>query len=304
MFKVIFFISILVFTVNINTAENAVVQRYIIKASVLDVRAEPTNDSERVTQVLFNDRILVYEKQGNWSKVSIIDQKRDGNNYPGWVETDKIAPVNDFSYDQSTYVVINQPNTTLYENYYSPKRSKRVYLGTYLKYLGYIQDKKRTWAGKPVYWLECQTFDGEKGWVFYYHTEIIRGDTEKISIKSSSIANTSNQFLNTPYLWGGITNKGIDCSGFTYIVYRLNGYYIPRDADNQFNFGVPVDILNLESGDLVFFGRDGEVSHVGIYLGNGQIIHAGMDSGVSYDNLLTQSLFNRYIGARRIVHHQ
>jgi cell wall-associated NlpC family hydrolase len=90
------------------------------------------------------------------------------------------------------------------------------------------------------------------------------------------IKETAYLFLNAPYLWGGRSPFGIDCSGFTQLVYKLNGYKLPRDARQQVELGSPLSFVEeAEAGDLAFFdNEEGNIVHVGIILENQQIIHA------------------------------
>jgi gamma-D-glutamyl-L-lysine dipeptidyl-peptidase len=91
-----------------------------------------------------------------------------------------------------------------------------------------------------------------------------------------NIKETAYLFLNAPYLWGGRSPFGIDCSGFTQLVYKLNGYQLPRDASQQVELGTPLSFVEeAEAGDLAFFdNEEGNIVHVGIVLENQKIIHA------------------------------
>ena len=115
-------------------------------------------------------------------------------------------------------------------------------------------------------------------------------------------ARTAERFVGIPYQWGGNTVvDGMDCSGFVRAVYNLCGVNIPRTSAEQFKVGRGIDAEDLVDGDLVFFGSSaGRVSHVGIYVGNNQFVHAprrGEDIKIS--PLQGNAYFNQFIGARR-----
>jgi cell wall-associated NlpC family hydrolase len=115
------------------------------------------------------------------------------------------------------------------------------------------------------------------------------------------LVRSARSFLNVPYLWGGTSAEtGFDCSGLTMTVYQLIGFDLPRTSHEQFAVGIPVDRSSLEKGDLIFFAAVGnKISHVAIYAGNGQFIHApGRGKKICTDSL-SKDHFNRsYIGAR------
>ena len=128
--------------------------------------------------------------------------------------------------------------------------------------------------------------------------EIHRGDSAVVR-RLTSIA---MQYVGVPYVYGGSTPDGFDCSGFVMYVFRQAGISLPRTADDQYMIGVPVAPSNLRAGDLVFFVDDsGELSHVGIYLQDGQFIHASIYTGIDFDSLHRDWRREHYLGARRIV---
>jgi cell wall-associated NlpC family hydrolase len=153
-------------------------------------------------------------------------------------------------------------------------------------------------------WYQVTLPGQNQGWVPQTMAKKI---TDGKSIPSGSINEitaTARKLLGTPYLWGGMTKAGIDCSGLMYQVYYVNGLQLPRDADQQFNIGQPVNVLsNLAPGDLVFFSTSGPPpSHVGMYLGNGLFIHASSHTkGVAISKL--NDYMDIYLGARRYLNY-
>ncbi len=125
--------------------------------------------------------------------------------------------------------------------------------------------------------------------------------TVKISGGAQQILNYAAKFLGTPYVWGGTTPSGFDCSGYVQYVYRNNGISLSRTSEQQFKNGVSVARSELRPGDLVFFRTyHSGASHVGIYTGNSTMIHSS-SGGVSYDDMTSSYWSARYLGARRVI---
>lgn len=131
------------------------------------------------------------------------------------------------------------------------------------------------------------------------------GGASPAEVTGASLLETARQFLGLPYLWGGTSGFGVDCSGFMYLVHRFHGILIPRDAAPQrdHGHGVPVERDQLQSGDLVFFAHDGgkgDVHHVGMYAGEGRMIHAPSSERVVEEIPLdTPPYGEKFAGARR-----
>lgn len=119
--------------------------------------------------------------------------------------------------------------------------------------------------------------------------------------KGISIASFAQKYLGTPYVWGGTNlSTGVDCSGFVYCVYKNFGYNLNRSSSSMYAQGKAVNKNQLMAGDLVFFGSNGNVNHVGIYIGNNNYIHSSSTS-VIISSLNKVNSAQPYIGARRII---
>lgn len=212
----------------------------ICHLSIVPLRFEASDKSELVSQVIYGDIFKVIEQRKKWSKIRIAF-----DNYEGWID--------------------NKQYTELSKDNYTSLNKSPLELSTDL--VDCIQDKNNqlhsiiigsTLNGNPIL---KNTFEGI----------ITKGKHPK-----KNLIPTALQYLNTPYLWGGKTPFGIDCSGFTQMVYKLNGYKLFRDASQQATQGDPLSFIEeTESGDLAFFdNNEGDIIHVGIIMEDNYIIHA------------------------------
>ena len=138
------------------------------------------------------------------------------------------------------------------------------------------------------------------GKVGYMHGDYLTV-TESIS-EGQKIVNCAEQYLGVPYVWGGSSPNGFDCSGFVQYVTRKCGYSIGRTVTQQWNYGTQVSKEDLQPGDLVFFVNTytSGFSHIGIYVGDGEFIHASSNGGVKYSDLNSNYYTQHYYSARRL----
>jgi gamma-D-glutamyl-L-lysine dipeptidyl-peptidase len=216
----------------------------ICNLAVIPLRALPDDRSEQVSQVLFGETFEVKEWTERWVKIVTTN-----DNYTGWIGRLQFAMLGHVAYK-------HQQNAPAPLTYRAVTQAWKIIDNSVL----YLP------AGSSLAGLKGTTckIGNDK-------FEIIGEIGER-----EDIATTAKSFLNAPYLWGGRTHFGIDCSGFTQVVFNLNKIKIKRDASQQALEGEKVDSLkNARLGDLAFFNNtEGRVTHVGILLNGGQIIHA------------------------------
>ncbi|SDO00069.1 NlpC/P60 family protein [Paenibacillus sp. yr247] len=118
----------------------------------------------------------------------------------------------------------------------------------------------------------------------------------------SEMDNAVDGLIGTPYKWAGTTTKGFDCSGFTAYLFNQFGIDLPHSSKSQNQEGYWIDKKDLRKGDLVFFNTDGSgVSHVGMYLGDGEFVHSATSQGVVKNKLSESYYAKRYVSARRVL---
>jgi hypothetical protein len=217
----------------------------ICNLSIIPLRFEPSDRSEIVSQVLFGEHFEIIDASKQWSKI-----KLHFDEYEGWVDSKQYQIISEENYKLLSKEAIIL-NSDLVEYISTPSNVLiPISLGASLSFLNHSDLN-----------TENYEFEGLK----------ISG----VKPKSDLVA-TAYMYLNSPYLWGGKTPFGIDCSGFTQMVYKLNGYKLLRDASQQANQGEVLSFIEeSEPGDLAFFdNEEGKIIHVGIILENNYIIHA------------------------------
>jgi cell wall-associated NlpC family hydrolase len=129
-----------------------------------------------------------------------------------------------------------------------------------------------------------------------------RGSSSQSSSRSSAIVSKAFQYLGRPYVWGASGPRAFDCSGFTSYVYSAFGVSLPHKASSQAGIGQTVSKSNLQAGDLIFFNTTGGISHVGMYIGSGQFIHASSGSSkVTVSELSSSYYASRFVTAKRVL---
>ena len=212
----------------------------ICNLGIVPLRLEASDRSELVSQVLYGEVFKVLEQRKKWSRIRVYYDK-----YEGWIDNKQYVEIEELQYKKLA-LAIPIINTDILE---------------------YISDDKEELYTIPL----GATLNG-----LSLLNQNFEGNSTSKAKEKSNLLKTAFLYLNAPYLWGGKTPFGIDCSGFTQMVYRINGYTLNRDASQQATQGEALSFIEeSEPGDLAFFDNaEGNIIHVGIIMEENYIIHA------------------------------
>ena len=282
-----------------------------VNASSLRLRSGPSTSSATIAYAPRGDNAVVIGKTGSWYQV--IYKLKTGYMHESYLITNTIKNI-ELGYGKvnATRVNLRTGPGTSYSSIGKANTGDKAYIiglnnqwykvifGSSICYirsdyldLTEIPYENAASTKKPVFFV-----DGKSTGVAP-SASALKGETTK----ASEIITEAKRHIGTPYVWGGTTTKGFDCSGYTQYVMKRCGITIPRTTTEQYKIGTFVSKSNLQPGDLVFLQntyREG-ISHVGIYIGDGKMIHASSSKGVVISDLSSSYYVEHYYGARRIL---
>lgn len=276
----------------------------IVCMSTASFNCDGRFSAESGTQALMGMPVRILEEYDDWYRCVNME------GYTAWVITRSIAEMTKEEYDAylaKPKVFVKVKYTTLYSD----------------KNVNSLPVSDLVWGcilideGKAGSWRKVSVADGRTGYIQASEVMDLKAWMDSAVPTEKNIVETAKQFCGFPYVWGGTSVKGVDCSGLSKTAYFLNGYVLRRDASQQCKTGDSVDVHrfvegeytkaalgNLRPGDLIFFGRKAEngrkerVTHVAIYMGDGMIIHS---SNVVRINSLIPGEKDYYAGAKRLL---
>ena len=273
----------------------------VVSVSVASIRSKPGHSKELATQALLGTPLRVLKREGGWYYVQTPDD------YLGWID--------------DGFVLMDQSSSAEWAN-----REKIIIMANYAT-THHLPEMNSDVVGDVVAgcilalvknegkFYQVEYPDKRRAFLLKETAQPYRAWLARAQDTPVSIVTTAKRFFGVPYLWGGTSPKAMDCSGFTKMVFFLNGVLLPRDASQQVDVGKPVDVQhgfeNLQTGDLLFFGskateeKKERVTHVGIYLGDMKFIHESEDVHINSLNRndpdFSEFRFEMFLHARRII---
>lgn len=274
----------------------------VINNSVANLRSNTAHSAELVTQGTLGMPLNVYQKERSWYLIQTPD------NYLGWVDAGGIELMTKKEFDEW-----KATDKLIYTDTYGKSYTEADVSSDAVSDVVAGNIFSLVTEGSDFY--EVKYPDGRKAYLLKDEADSFDEWKSKLAFTKESLVETSKTMLGVPYLWGGTSTKGVDCSGFTKTVYLMNGMIIPRDASQQIHEGTLIDdskeFDKLIAGDLLFFGRKAtdstseRVIHVGMWIGDNRFIHSAGNVHISSmdknaENFDTYN-YNRYLRTKRIL---
>lgn len=268
--------------------------RGIIDISVANLREVPDYTGEMGTQALMGTTVEILAENSYWLQVITPD------GYRAWVNEMAVSRVDqsgEKSWNKAKKMVCSARNSIIY----SESDSRSIPVSDLVRGDVVVRDHGTAKHGM----LPVSTPGGRKGWVSKKDLIGESDWTKSRRCSGADVVAEAVKYVGVPYLWGGNSPKGFDCSGLVSYAAAMCGRTLPRNASQQAVLGNPVDFADLQPGDLLFFGNHdtGKVSHVGIYIGDGHMVHASqlvrVNSIWERDNDCYEGI-SRFLFARRI----
>jgi len=271
----------------------------LVNVSVCNIRFISSYDAEMVSQALMGTPVKILKKENGWLLIQTPDM------YLGWVDSDAIAAKSVREHDNwksSSRLFYTAKTGDIYSDWSMVKVISDIVAGCILEM-----------AGNQKSGYEVKLPDGREGYIPTEKAILLDQLTVDTYLNPKNLVSSAESFMGIPYLWGGTSLKGFDCSGFVKTIYFLNGIILARDASQQFQNGMRLRRGSfpdsLKKGDLLFFGtsRRGRprATHVGMYIGDTEFIHcSGMVKVNSLDSTrINFSRFRRdsFLGVRRVI---
>lgn len=264
----------------------------VVSVNTLNVRKDPSTSSDILYTLSKGAEVPILTTQDMWYQVPIDESQK------GWIHSDYVELKPNYSKGK----IIGSNVNVRRENSINSEVVSQLRLESYIYIKNYSNE-----------WYNILTYDGQEGWVHKDFVSIVINDyTDKTVSRSSNrislkIISEAKKLLGIPYKYGSAGPNSFDCSGFTSYVFKRAGVELPRTSKTQAKVGTKVSKSNLQVGDLVFFDTSGSyngvISHVGIFIGNGEFIHAS--SGKNARKVVITKLNNGYydtkfVTARRV----
>lgn len=269
----------------------------------LEDKEQLSKDGMLETQALYGNKVIILEEKNNWAKVAVIGQPnpQNSNGYPGWMPSIQLEYNEVYSHkDQGPFVLITSPTAYLYTCAKLKKKEIQISYNTCLPLLS-----------KTRFAYQVLKPNGKKSWISKKDVKVYKSKKSIPKPTGKKILKKAKKFIGLPYLWAGASGFGFDCSGFVFTLYQSFGITIPRDSGPQYKDKNSIKISkekiqDLKPGDLLFFAREkgkGKVHHVGMYVGNGRMIHSpNSKKSIEIIPLNTPGYFEEYVGGSRYLY--